>query len=68
MASDSDLGESIFDQKKRFCGLDQGPKSIKNVLHIVDLCYVPKNEKEIVKDFCIKEAGSPEGILFINTK
>ena len=64
----SDLGESISDQKKRFCGLDQGPRSTRNVLHIVDLCYVPSHEKEIVKDFCVKAAGSPEGILFINTK
>ena len=63
-----DLGESIFEQKNRFCGLEQGPRSSRNVLHIVDLCYVPKNEKEIVKDLCIKGAGSPEGILFINTK
>lgn len=48
-----DLGESIFEQKNRFCGLEQGPRSSRNVLHIVDLCYVPKNEKEIVKDLCI---------------
>ena len=64
----SDLGEDISDQKKRFCGLDQGPKSSRNVLHIVDLCYVPSHEKEIVKDFCVKAAGSLEGILFINVK
>lgn len=64
----SDLGESISNQKKRFCGLEQGPRSSKNVLHIVDLCYVPTNEKQIVKDFCVKAAGSSEGILFINTK
>lgn len=63
-----DLGESIVEQKNRFCGLERGPKSSENVLHIVDLCYVPKNEKEIVKDLCLKGAGSPEGILFINTK
>lgn len=47
-----DLGESIVEQKNRFCGLEGGPKT----------------EKEIVKDFCLKGAGSPEGILFINTK
>jgi len=62
------MGRSIVNQKQRFCGLDQGPVSNKNVLHVVDLCYVPKNEKEIVKDFCLKGAGSSEGILFINTK
>jgi hypothetical protein len=63
-----DLGKSISQQKKRFCGSDHGPKSSKNVLHIVDLCYVPSHEKEVVKDFCIEGAGGPEGIRFINTK
>ena len=66
--SSLNMGKSIIKQKKRFCGLDQGPKSSRNVLHIVDLYYIPKEEKEIVKDFCVKGAGSPEGILFINTK
>ena len=66
--SSLNLGKSIIKQKKRFCGLEQGPISSRNVLHIVDLCYVPKNQKEIVRDLCIKGAGSPEGILFINTK
>lgn len=37
-------------------------------LHIVDLCYVPKSEKEIVKGLYLKGVGSPEGILFINIK
>lgn len=64
----SDLGKSITAKKKRFCGLEQGPKSSKNVFHIVDLCYVPTNEKQIVKDFCVKAAGSSEKIIFINTK
>lgn len=63
----SDLGETISRQKKYFCGLEQGPKNRKNVLHIVDLCYVPAHEKEIVKEFCIRGAGSSEGILFLNT-
>lgn len=62
------LGGSIIKQKQRFCGLDQGPKSSKNILHIVDLCYVPSNEKKIVKDFCIKATESLEGIIFINNK
>lgn len=63
----SDLGKTISRQKKYFCGLEQGPKNRKNVLHIVDLCYVPAHEKEIVKEFCIRGAGSSEGILFLNT-
>ena len=65
----SDLGGRHFGlKKKRFCGLEQSFRNMRNVLTIVDLYYVPKNQKEIVKDFCIKGAGSPEGILFINTK
>jgi len=35
--------------------------------YIVDLCYVPAHEKEIVKEFCLRGAGSSEGILFLNT-
>jgi hypothetical protein len=34
----------------------------QNGLHLVDFCSVPKNEKEIVKDFCRQGAESPEGI------
>ena len=56
-----DLEESIFEQKRRFCGLEQGPRCTRNILHIVDLYYVPKNEKEMVKDLCLKRAGSLEG-------
>ena len=63
----SNLGEDISDQKNRFCGFEQGPRSRKNVLYIVDLCYVPRHEKQIVKEFCIKGAGSSEGIIFLNT-
>jgi len=62
------MGKSVVNQKQRFCGLEKGPVSSKNVLHVVDLCYVPKNEKEIVKNFCLEGASSSEGILFINTK
>ena len=31
------MGKSIVKQKERFCGLEQGPESSENVLHIVDL-------------------------------
>ena len=62
------MGRSIMKQKQRFCGLDQGPRSSRNVLHLVDLCYVPSHEKQIVKDFCLKEARCSEVILFINDK
>lgn len=47
-------------------GFQVGPVDAKNVLHIVDLAYVPFTEKQIVKNFCLKGACSPEGIVFIN--
>ena len=65
--SSLNMGKSIKKQKTRFCGLEQGPRSSRNVLHIVDLCYVPMDEKEIVEELCLKGAGSSEGILFLNT-
>ena len=43
------MGGKLVDQKNRFCNLKQGPKTSKNVLHIVDLAYVPSHEKDIVK-------------------
>ena len=61
------MGESILKQKERFCGLEHGSETRENTLHIVDLCYVPKNEKQIVIEFCIKAAGSSDGINFLNT-
>ena len=61
------MGKSILKQKKRFCGLEHGSKTHENTLHIVDLCYVPTDEKQIVIEFCIKGAGSSDGIKFLNT-
>jgi len=61
------MGESILKQKERFCGLEHGPETRENTLHIVDLCYVSKNEKQIVIEFCIRAAGSSDGIKFLNT-
>jgi hypothetical protein len=63
------MGKRIVDQKEKFCELEQGLKSSENVLHIVDLAYVPPHEKEIVKEYCLKgaeDAGSSEGIQFLN--
>lgn len=63
------MGLKIVDQKQTFCGLKQGPKSSENVLHIFNLAYVPEYEKEIAKEYCLKEAedaGSSEGIQFLN--
>ena len=62
----NNIGESIVKQKERFCELEQGPESSENVLHIIDLAYVPSPEKEIVKEYCLKGAGSSEGIKFLN--
>ena len=63
------MGGKLVDQKNRFCNLEQGPKTSENVLHIVDLAYVPSHEKEIIKEYCLKgaeDAGGSEGILFLN--
>jgi hypothetical protein len=62
----NNMEESLVKQKERFCGLEQGPESNENVLHIIDLAYVPSHEKEIVKEYCLKGAGSSEGIKFLN--
>ena len=61
-----DMGRKLAKQKCRFVGVPGGPVDAKNVLHIVDLAYVPSTEKQIVKNFCLKGACSPEGIVFIN--
>ena len=45
------MGKSLVKQQERFCGLEQGPESSENVLHIIDMAYVPSHEKEIVKEF-----------------
>ena len=66
----SDLGLILegqkINQKERFCEFEQGPESSENVFHIIDLAYVPSPEKEIVKEYCLKGAGSSEGIKFLN--
>lgn len=61
-----DMGEKLAKQKSRFVGVPGGPVEPKNVLHIVDLAYVPSTEKQIVKNSCLNGACSPEGIVFIN--
>ena len=64
-----DLGQNIVAQKQRFVGKENGPASPENVGHIVDLCYVPVNEKAIVKENIRRGAqdkGGGAGIIFIN--
>ena len=41
-------------QKRRFCGLDKGPKASENVLHFRDLAYVPVDEKNSIKEHCLQ--------------
>ena len=63
------LGKKIVDQKYRFVGQENGPVSAENVGHIVDLCYIPNHEKEIVRQNILqgaKEQVSTEGIMFLN--
>lgn len=65
------IGQNIVDQKHRFVGLENGPASSENVGHIVDLCYVPGNEKSIVRQTILQGArdkGSDAGIIFLNEK
>jgi hypothetical protein len=63
------IGQKIVAQKHRFIGLENGPVSSENVGHIVDLCYVPGNEKAIVRQTILQGArdkGSDAGIVFLN--
>lgn len=63
------IGQNIVNQKHRFVGLENGPVSSENVGHIVDLCYVPGNEKAIVRQTILQGArdkGSDAGIVFLN--
>nr|UHY40958.1 hypothetical protein [Thalassionema frauenfeldii] len=64
-----DIGKNIVKQKSRFIGKDGGPESPKDVCHLVDMCYVPDNEKSIVRQNILKgalDSGSNDGIKFIN--
>jgi hypothetical protein len=64
------IGGNIVPQKHRFVGKgENSPVSPKNVLHIVDLCYVPSSEKTIVKQNILQGAldkGGTDGIIFLN--
>jgi hypothetical protein len=63
------MGQKIVKQKHRFVGLEDGPVSPENVGHIVDFCYVPDNEKAIVKENILKGARNKDnenGITFLN--
>lgn len=52
------IGKKIIAQKTRAANIkEMGPKSSENVAHVVDLCYIPKNEQQIVKDSILEGAG-----------
>jgi hypothetical protein len=61
------IGQNIVDQKHRFVGLENGPASSENVGHIVDLCYLPGNEKAIVRQ-TILQGARDKGRIFLNDK
>lgn len=63
------IEQNIVVQKHRFVGLENVPLSSENVGHIVDLCYVPGNEKSIVRQTILQGArdkGNDDGIVFLN--
>ena len=58
------IGEGIFQKKSVF--LDMKPNALvgpENVRHIVDMCYVSKCEKRIIKENILQEARD-QGIIF----
>ena len=66
-----DIGQNIVKQKELYISEESGSVSSENVLHIVDMCYVPSTETAIVKNHILKGAldkGSDDGIVFLNEK
>ena len=65
------IGKNIVIQKYKFVGEKDGPDGPDNVAHLVDLCYLPSNEKSIVKQKILQGAldkGSDYGIIFLNDR
>ena len=68
------MGFDLVTQKRRFCGLDEGPEASENVLHFIDLAYVPADEKNVVKEHCLQGIRNHpnstltdvEGVIFLN--
>jgi len=51
--------------------LNDGPVNVKNVGYIVDLCYIPNNEKTIIKQNLLKKVkniSSNAEIILLNDK
>lgn len=53
-------GQKLMEQKARYCGMQHGPVSAVNVLHIVDLYFVGEAEKDLAKENVLAGANSIE--------
>ena len=62
------LGKNIAEQKNRFVGLKQGPKSAEQVLHLIDMWYVPHDEKPIVLKHIFRGWDPDKGVAFLKDK
>jgi len=64
-------GAKAYVQKDKFCGQPGGPQSPEDVIHVIDLTFIPSGLKEIFKKLFLEgasEAGSDKGMYFINDK
>lgn len=55
------LGKKIVFQKHRFVGLENGPESSQNIVHIINLGCVPIHEKSIVRNMILEGVKSLNG-------
>lgn len=64
------MGKKSVEQKKRFIGLNEGPKSKKDVIHLYNFKNIRNNaEKPFLVQAVLngaEQAGYTEGILFLN--
>lgn len=64
------MGKDIVAQKERHLNFIDGPKSVKDVIHVVDFYNIPDpvERKILVKAVLTgaEEAGSADNIRFIN--
>ncbi len=65
------MGQKSVEQKSKFLDPENpnSPSETKNVGHLIDLTYVPQEEKDLGRENVLKGArskGSEEGIVFKN--
>lgn len=63
------IGKSIPIQKKRYIGVETGPTSMDQIVHLVNLENMKPSEKPSLISAVLQgaeDAGSSEGIIFIN--